>query len=450
MHLVYLLQLDTPLSSPRLTELQIFQGLAPSVVAGLSDTFGRRPSYIFCFVVYIVINIGLGIQNSYAALLVLRCFQSTGIAGTVALSNAVVADIITSAERGKYVAWSSLGGALAPSLSPIIGGALSETLGYHSVFWFLVISGGAFFIPFLLFFPETCRSVVGDGSVPPPKWNKSLSNHLDERRRKKAGEQIDYSERDRLAKQRGVHVPNPITATLVMIMEIETAILLLFMGIVYAGTYAIFGGIPSQFNAIYGFNNIELGLVYLSIGIGGVTTALTQGKLLDWNYARHAKRHGFSVSKTRQQDLINFPIERARLEISVPLMFLCSLFIIAYGWLLKFEVHVAAPIVVLFFLGYLILACFNALSVLIVDLNPKSPGTATAAMNLVRCLLGAGATAVVLPMLNAMGNGWTFTFVGLVYIAIIPLLFALIRWGPKWRRQRKEKEEREEAEKEAQ
>ena len=48
-------------------------------------------------------NIGLALQNNYAALLVLRCLQSTGSSGTVALGNAVVADIASTGERGKFM-----------------------------------------------------------------------------------------------------------------------------------------------------------------------------------------------------------------------------------------------------------------------------------------------------------------------------------------------------------
>lgn len=48
-------------------------------------------------------NVGLALQNNYAALLVLRCLQSTGSSGTVALGNGVVADIASSGERGKFM-----------------------------------------------------------------------------------------------------------------------------------------------------------------------------------------------------------------------------------------------------------------------------------------------------------------------------------------------------------
>lgn len=66
---------------------------------------GRRPAYIIGFIIYIAANIGLALQNSYAALFVLRCIQSTGSSATIALGNGVVADVATSAERGIWMGY---------------------------------------------------------------------------------------------------------------------------------------------------------------------------------------------------------------------------------------------------------------------------------------------------------------------------------------------------------
>ena len=73
-----------------LTSYMIFQGLAPTIFGDIGDMRGRRPAYILGFVIFIGANIGLALQNSYAALFVLRCLQSTGSSGTVALGNGVV------------------------------------------------------------------------------------------------------------------------------------------------------------------------------------------------------------------------------------------------------------------------------------------------------------------------------------------------------------------------
>lgn len=101
----------------------ILQGIAPTFSAQLSDTAGRRPVYVVCLVLFLAANIGLGAQNSYAALLILRCFQSAGSSGIAALSNAVAADVATPAERGSYVSFASALPMLATALVSTSGAA---------------------------------------------------------------------------------------------------------------------------------------------------------------------------------------------------------------------------------------------------------------------------------------------------------------------------------------
>lgn len=101
------------------------------MIAGFSDKVGRRPAYIICFTIYIIANLGLALENNYVALLILRCIQSAGSSGTVALANGVVGDLITSSERGTYVAFASLGSVLGPTISPILGGLIGQYAGWH-------------------------------------------------------------------------------------------------------------------------------------------------------------------------------------------------------------------------------------------------------------------------------------------------------------------------------
>ncbi|KAF7122920.1 hypothetical protein CNMCM5793_001096 [Aspergillus hiratsukae] len=143
-----------------ITTYMICQGLAPSFMGSFADQAGRRPAYILCFIIYIIGNIALALQHNYLALLILRAVQSCGSSGTVALASAVAADVITSAERGMYMGITSLGNILAPSLGPILGGFLSQYLGWQAIFWFLALAAIAFFVPLVLFFPETCRAIV--------------------------------------------------------------------------------------------------------------------------------------------------------------------------------------------------------------------------------------------------------------------------------------------------
>jgi MFS family permease len=87
----------------------LFQGMAPTVFSDLADMTVRRPAYIIGFILYISANIGISLQNSYVALIVLRCLQSSGSSSTIALASGVIADISTSAERVIWMGWVTAG-----------------------------------------------------------------------------------------------------------------------------------------------------------------------------------------------------------------------------------------------------------------------------------------------------------------------------------------------------
>ena len=61
-----------------ITSYQIVSGIAPSVLGDLADQIGRRPVSIIAFILYFTANLGLALQNDYAALVALRCLQSAG------------------------------------------------------------------------------------------------------------------------------------------------------------------------------------------------------------------------------------------------------------------------------------------------------------------------------------------------------------------------------------
>jgi multidrug resistance protein len=136
------------------TVYQIMQALAPLFFGDLSDQIGRRLVYILTFAIYIAANIGLALQHNYAALMVLRALQSTGCSATVAIGSAVMADVTTSAERGGYITAVQASVMFAPALAPVLGGILTEFLGWRSTFWFLVIAAGMFLVIYVPFVPE--------------------------------------------------------------------------------------------------------------------------------------------------------------------------------------------------------------------------------------------------------------------------------------------------------
>ena len=79
----------------------------------------------------------------------------------------------------------------------------------------------------------------------------------------------------------------------------------------------------------------------------------------------------------------------------------------------------------------------NSFSTLLIDMYPMDPATVTAGSNIVRCSLGAGATAVIDLMISSMGIGWCFTFLALFSASVSPILLVELRYGMQWREARR-------------
>ncbi|KAJ5096681.1 major facilitator superfamily transporter [Penicillium angulare] len=416
-----------------ITTYMIFQGISPTIVGGFSDRYGRRPAYLLCFTVYIAANIGLALQKNYAALLVLRCVQSAGSSGTTALSNGVVSDVATRQQRGSYVGLAALGSSLGPALGPLIGGLLNHFLGWRAIFWFLSIYGGVMLLVFLILIPETCRNIVGNGSVPPQRWNKPLVSFVQQLGLDNATG--DNSHETIVRKKR----PGILSA-IPILLEKENLLILFFGGIFYAGFYIIITGLPAQLSSTYSYNSIQVGLCYIPIGAGPLLIRPFVGRIMDANFRRHARRLGVKIDKEIQHNIDDFPIERVRLEISLAFIYFACITIIPYGWVIGMEQPpLPAILVLLFFMGLSVSAAFQPLSALVIDINTKSSAAASAANNLVRCLLGAGGVAIVNPLFDALGRGWTATLIALVWGLMSFCWWAVIKWGPRWRTNKKNK-----------
>lgn len=361
--------------------------------------------------------------------------QSAGSSTTVALCQAVVADIITSAERGHYVGYTALPILLAPAVGPVLGGVLSQEIGWRFIFWLLAILAGVMLIIHGLFLPETCREIVGDGSIRPHPFYRTgwqLCKEALQRRRERRNPQLRDDSlthtTSRTSIRRSLHIKKfNVWQSIIILCEKEMAILLGYGGIVFTGFYCVATVMPTQLAENYGFDEITIGLMYLPMVGGSILAAVVNGRLMNWNYRRHCKIQGVPFERSKQQDLTEFPIERARLEIGVPM-----------------RAHVAVPCVLLFLLGWCVVGFSNTINVLLVDVNPGSAGAATASNNLTRCLVGAAATAAIGPMINGVGVGWAFTILSFIYIAFSPMLFLVMKYGMRWRKEKRDRQQAKE------
>ncbi|KAJ6785449.1 hypothetical protein PWT90_07111 [Aphanocladium album] len=418
------------------TTYMVFQALAPTFITSLADSGGRRPAYFFCFLIYISSSTGLALVPNFAGALVLRSFQSIGSSSTMVLCNAVIADIITSAERGEYFAYTLIPQALAPSTGPLLGGILAQYLGWRSVFWFLVIYAAVIGVVMLSFQPETCREIVGDGSVLPPKAYWTLLQYLKQRRAK--NETSTTTEKEVFI-MIGNHKPlttaisRKILAVLKLFLKKQSAMLLWSNGLSYLSFYCVPAAMPFLLRDKYGFSETKVGLMYLPLAGGVLLIALVSGRVFSWNYKRYCQRLDIPFEQSEQLDSYQFPIERARLEVGLPLVIIAGLCTIGWGWAMHASCHIAVIAVLNFFVGAGMAGSNSCINMVLIDTNPGKGGTVMAASNIAKCLIGAGATAAILPLVDAIGSGLAFFIVGCAYmVCLVPLLIIALK-GQKWR-----------------
>ncbi|KAJ8132816.1 hypothetical protein O1611_g812 [Lasiodiplodia mahajangana] len=401
-----------------LTTYLVVSGIVPSILGNAADKIGRRPVYILALFIYFAANIGLAAQNNYAALLVLRMLQSAGISGTISLGYGIISDIATPSERGSYVGIFALGPNVGPPLGPVIGGAIAASLGWRWIFWFLAITGGVCLLMIVLALPETARPIVGNGSIPATGINRTLLSVFSSTCRGSR----DKLPRGPVEKTRRASLPNPL-ASLKLLLEPDLFILLLCNGIYYSTGSCVQASLSSIFIQVYGYKELEAGLVYLPFGVGCLANVYLWGKFLDFEYRRIAKSHGFDPNRARGELMSDFPIELARLRGKIYLVFLTVAGMVGYGWAVQKQ------------------ASFGTL---ITDLNPGRSSTAAASANIVRCSLAAALTAALQPIIDAIGAGWCFTIYGLLVATCVPLLLFQIKIGPGRRKLRKDREAHDE------
>jgi hypothetical protein len=375
----------------------------------------------------------------------LRVLQSVAASPTPALAYGVVADLAPVAERGAM-----LGPMLATcnalsAVGPVVGGAVAmATEGVQWVFGALagLAVGVLVVVGFTL--PETGRAMVGNGErVVGGVWRTwwswvrgvffsgAESGQGSEKKDAESGPEGCCP-----APRRGWSVRDAVGSFRIILHKDAFAVLWMVASS-YSIYYTIQVAIPVIFDEIYGYNELQIGLVFLP-GLAGMTIGgMVAGKLVDRNYTITARKHGFEVEDKGKHDLSQFPIETARYRHCLIFVFVEMLLVIGYGWAVWFHAHPSVPIILQFLVCALSTLLSHTSSALLVDVFPNSSSSAYASGQLMRCGLSAASAAVLQPLVDAVGRGWYFTMFSLfVSLTCAASVVVSQRKGMGWRQTR--------------
>lgn len=126
------------------------------LVAGpLSDIFGRRPVLTVGLSIFVGASVLCALAPTASVLIIARILQGLGGCTGLVLSRAIVRDICGTAAAASMIGYVTMGIAIAPLITPSIGGLMYEVASWQFIFVFMAVTGLISVLASLRFLPES-------------------------------------------------------------------------------------------------------------------------------------------------------------------------------------------------------------------------------------------------------------------------------------------------------
>ena len=126
----------------------------------ISDLYGRKRVFLIGVVIFTISSVLLGFASTSTTFIVFRFVQGLGAALIYATGNALLTASFPPSQRGKVIGINVTGVYIGLTLSPLLGGIMTDSFGWRSQFWFIIPFGVLILFLVLFKFKGEWRSEI--------------------------------------------------------------------------------------------------------------------------------------------------------------------------------------------------------------------------------------------------------------------------------------------------
>jgi multidrug resistance protein len=377
------------------------------LLAPISEVYGRKPVYAISMFFFVVLIIPCGLSHSLNAILVVRFFGA--LAGSAMIANApgTVNDIVSDEYRALAFSIWSLGPLNGPVFGPIIGGFVTQYLGWRWTNWLVIILAFVGWI-MVMAMKET--------------YSPTLLAQRARIRREETGDDrwhSRYDQRMPFLELMKVNLSRPI------IMAFTEPICIfwnVYIAIIYGILYLCFVAYPIVFAGLRGWTISMSGLAFVGIGVGSVITIVMEPAIRKMINAHKVDPETGEV-----------PME-AMVSVVCIAAILTPIGELWFAWTCAPPVHWIWPILAGIPFGAGNTAVFIYAANYLAGSYGIFSASAMAGNAVIRSLLGGLLPLAGPAMYSALGPHWSGTLLGLVQVCIIPIPVVFYKYGTKIRK----------------
>lgn len=320
----------------------------------------------------------------------------------------VVSDIWHPEERGKAIALAFLTPFLGVAIGPILGGVLTDAVGWPWLFYLLSIFDAVLVILTILLFRETHGPTILRRRAKRLTLSTGRQHHTEfdvDRatpfQRLKTG----------MARPYWLFITHPILP-----------VMSIFLAFNFGMLYIVLALFASVWIEEYHESARSSGFHYVSIVVGYIIASQLGGPAMDRVWAHLKAKHNEATAP------------EYRVPLMPPSMVLIPAGILWYGWSIEAHTHWAVVDVGVGVFGCGIILGTMMMQAYVMDAFPEHVASATAASQFLRYIFAFALPIFAPSMYTSLGYGWGNSLLACIFLIFgVPAPFVLWKWGAKLR-----------------